>query len=163
MFDKTTLALYSLIMKIKLNNNDTALAEHNRIVSLMRKYNVSDVEAQKKGILARGSMVDETITKKSLKDKQPDDWDLNNIKELIKTYDLAFPYPHKESLQLCIEENNDIKLKRNRKGSMKMTIRIPVPFSIALKQAYPIILTDKTQSKWFRKNFPQFSLIKEEK
>lgn len=150
-------------MNKKLNKEDTALAEHNRVVSIMKKYKVSNIDAQKSGILARGAKVDPDITKASLKSKSPDEWDKNNIEELIKTYELAFPYPHKESLQLCIEENDNIKAKRNKKGILKMTTRLPVPFSIALKQGYPIMLTDKVQSKWFRENFPQFSLIKENK
>lgn len=163
LFDKTTLAVYIEIMKVNLTEQDTALSEHNRVVSIMKKYNVSDIDAQKKGILARAAKVDQDITKDSLKGQEPDEWDIKNINELIKTYELAFPYPHKESLQLCIEENEKIKSKRNKKGTLKMNFRLPVPFSIALKQGYPVLLTDKVQSKWFRTNFPQFSLIKENK
>jgi hypothetical protein len=54
-------------------------------------------------------------------------------------------------------------LSRNRKGSLKMSHRLPTPFGIALKAAYPTLLTDKVQSKWFSDNFPQFNIKKEKK
>lgn len=146
---------------ITLSKEDSTLDESKRVLKLIKKYKTSTEEASSKGILSRGSKVN--VLKSSLRNQQPDEWDKKNIDELIKTYNLAYPYPHKESLQTVIEENKKIisvsNRKTRRKGILKLRHRLPVPFVIALKVAYPLILTDKVQSKWFDENYPEFNLV----
>ena len=104
----------------------------------------------------------------------PDAEDRRNIAELIKTYDKAFTYPHPlsigVSMELALKEIDNratTKTIHTSSGSSRvvkenagMTRRmsLPKPFMEKLKQAYPLIITDKGQYEWFLRNFPHLDL-----
>jgi hypothetical protein len=110
-------------------------------------------------------MIEQThLNKRQLSGLTPDDEDRKNIVELIKTYDMAFPYPHPESLQLAIEDalkdvDRDVSSVHTSKGGMVKAMSLPQPFVFKLKKAYPLIFKDKGQFDWFMKNFPAFNLM----
>jgi hypothetical protein len=153
---------------INIAANDKEAAELNRISKFIDSIPNYDPLADDRpaiGITKRSMQIDKNITKSSLKGKCPDEEDKKNIDELIKTYNLAFPYPHEQSLQVCIEEGvkanirDPKKLKKNAdKNKPSLAIHLPIPFTIALKRAYPLILSDKVQFDWFLKNYPEFNL-----
>lgn len=103
--------------------------------------------------------------KKDLFGLIPDVEDKKNIKEFIKTYNIAFPYPHPESLQAAFKEGikgtirDKTKIRKaTKKGTPTLVMHLPMPFVIGLKKAYPVLFADKGQYAWFMKNFPEFSL-----
>lgn len=135
--------------------------EMKRVQTLIKKFKIDTEKAQQTGILARAPQV---IDKKALRGALPDEWDKKNIEGLIETYNLAFPYPHEQSLQYVIEEGEKFtkkmprNIRRKAKKELALVVHLPIPFSIALKTGYPLIFSDKVQFAWFLKNFPQFNL-----
>lgn len=104
------------------------------------------------------------VDRRQLKGLVPDESDRKNIVEFIKTYDLAFPYPHPESLQRSIQEGraetvrNHSAIRTSKGGGTERVLTLPQPFVIGLKKAYPMMFTDRGQLNWFLKNFPNLSL-----
>ena len=153
---------------VTLSKEDSVADEMKRIQKLIKKYKVSAVKANKTGIISRGINITKE-QKRQLKGLLPDAEDKANIEELIKTYNIAYPYPHIESIQMAVEEGLAIlkpfkfnRKSRRTKTGMTLTRRLPIPFVNALKVAYPILLTDKVQSAWFKENFPELHLIRSE-
>lgn len=105
------------------------------------------------------------INKKALKGKSPDEEDKKNIDEYIKTYNIAFPYPHPQSLQAAHEEGlkgtirDPSKVRKGGEKTPTLALRLPLPFVTGLKKAYPLIFIDDVQFAWFMKNFSELSLI----
>lgn len=107
------------------------------------------------------------IQKRDLKGLKPDESDRRNIIALIKRYDEKFPYPHPQSLQKAIQEGrktvtdnvSGVQTVSKGDGGTVHAICLPQPFVIALKRAYPLIFSDKTQFDWFIKNFPNLTLL----
>ena len=111
--------------------------------------------------------------KNSIQGQVPDEADKKNIQTLIRTYKKTFPYPHEESLKLAMEEGRKMTSRKmtyeeltkltEKTGKPTLIYHLPIPFMDALKEAYPRIFTDPIQSKWFRENFPNLTLVKVEK
>jgi hypothetical protein len=141
--------------------------EMKRVQKLIKKFKVNQESAEQRGILARS--YNPSLDKASLRGAVPDEEDKKNIEELIRTYNIAFPYPHIESLQYVHEETQKMirkiprKLRRDNKKAISLGVRLPVPFDKALKAGYPLIISDKKQFEWFLENFPQFNLLKGKK
>lgn len=104
------------------------------------------------------------VRKRDLMGLLPDEDDKKNIEEFIKTYNVAYPYPHPESIQIAYEEGikgtirDPKKLRKGTKRTPELAMHLPMPFVVGLKKAYPVIFIDKGQFDWFLKNFPNFSL-----
>lgn len=101
--------------------------------------------------------------KKDLKGLMPDEDDRLNIVEFIKTYDMAYPYPHIQSIGRAIEEGleeteKNTGMKSSSKDGMYRRMCLPQPFVAGITKAYPDLFSDETKVEWFLKNFPAFDL-----
>lgn len=149
-----------------MSREDKEAQELKRIEKFITQigYDPEDDDRKPIGITNRSMQIAKTIKKSDLRGQLPDEWDKKNIDEYIKTYNTAFPYPHEQSLQMALEEGEKIILKRKRKSRLgiapSLAIHLPIPFTIGLRKAYPVIFSDKGQFDWFIKNYPEFNLNK---
>lgn len=104
------------------------------------------------------------VDRRQLKGQRPDETDRKNIVEFIKTYDMAFPYPHPQSLQAAVQEGlrettRDVSgIHTTKDKGTQRVLTLPQPFVNGIKKAYPLLFSDKTQLDWFLKNFPNLRL-----
>lgn len=115
----------------------------------------------------------------------PDDWDKNNIQNLIKAFEsVIFDLPVSDNdedgtirvsgRQWIINEVEDAKKQhgldipmtkdqqyglKSKDSDMRILTAIPQPLWEKIREAYPTIFRDKKQYMWFVKNFPQFRLV----
>ncbi len=98
----------------------------------------------------------------------PDDADINNIKVILRNYELARPGEIKVFVKAAKAEqkelNNDFgsnaKSAANIGGDYRKAVTMPIGLFRIIEEAYPLMFTNKTHLHWFMRKFPQFCVAR---
>jgi hypothetical protein len=124
-----------------------------------------------------------TGSTKDTKGLLPDEWDEKNIRKLIAIWDKVHPrgqvrylqdsenpkrvwveyvniHDHLEYMRSVVKQDRTLKaVIDKRKGDpIRLTTSLPPAFAAKLNKAYPTLLTDRRQTEWFLRKFPEFKL-----
>ena len=127
--------------------------------------------------------VDKVAKSKETKGLLPDSWDEKNIRNLIEIWNKAHPrgmyrylrdeqnpnkvliqymniYDHLDYMRTVVKQERKMTAAiPKRKGDpVSLRTSIPPDFAAQLRKAYPSLLTDKKQTDWFLRKFPEFNL-----
>jgi hypothetical protein len=115
----------------------------------------------------------------------PDEWDEKNIRNLITMWNKAHPrgkyqylqdsqderktyieylniYDHVEYMRSVVKRDRKLTavIDKGKKDAITLSASLPPSFASELRKAYPTLLTDKKQTAWFLRKFPEFNLSK---
>lgn len=119
---------------------------------------------------------------KDTKGLAPDDWDEKNIRNLIEMWckvhprgrvrylqdpkepkriwvEYLNPYDHLEYMRSVVKQDRKLNTAMQRKtDTIVLTTSLPPGLADKLHRGYPTLLTDKRQTAWFLRKFPEFKL-----
>lgn len=119
---------------------------------------------------------------KDTKGLVPDEWDEKNIRSLIEMWckvhprgqihylqdpkepkrmwiEYMNPYDHLEYMRGVVKQDRKLSAVMERKNDpVILTTSLPPSLAAKLHKGYPTLLTDKRQTEWFLRKFPEFKL-----
>lgn len=91
----------------------------------------------------------------------PDEWDYKNIKQLIDSYEQAYPGRLKKMKEdVVVEAALSGRTKDygeiSKDSEMRVAFWLPEDLQMVIERGYPSIWTNKKHATWFIKKFPIF-------
>jgi hypothetical protein len=118
---------------------------------------------------------------KATKGLTPDEYDEKNIRNLIEMWNKVHPrgkyqylqdpgdpkkiyieylniYDHIEYMRSVVKQDRVIKTASKKGDPIRLATSLPPAFAAQLRKGYPTLLTDKKQTEWFLRKFPELKL-----
>ena len=130
-------------------------------------------------------IMDTVKNKEDIRGLMPDEWDEKNIRRLLDAWNKANPrgkvrclqdpkdpkkmyleylnvYDHIDYMRTVVKQERKLTaILEKRKGDpTHLTLSLPPAFAERLHKAYPTMLTDKRQTAWLLRKFPELNLNK---